>query len=419
MAEGDTSTSAEVEATTSDFDPEELAVPTSKAEKSQESEPPTSSNDSDEWDDDEEEGATPSTQPTKNGEISKESEPPPSSSPVIPPVVEKKTEEKKTEKKKSEEKKPEEKKPVEKKEENVEEEKLIKDEKLPEEKPKSKLVKVKLGEEEYDVPEPVAEGWNKLVTKAKEIISNHETLKKNLFGDLAKENDSEIKLGTFTTNNLQLLAEHLGGNKEKAYERLIQEYAAVIDHEIKFRSLPEAEQRAIKAENELKRIKEEQKAKEEAEKARIEEEKRAVEIESMMTEVRDSMTELGLELNADNRELGIRTCQQLEFLRSQGKNPSIPEVIKFIKNEIDREQAERDQRAVASIKSLPYETLAQRYPELVKTVRSGDLASLKGGKASAKTSAKSLASSEERSSEPRSKKKILSGTDWDSFHHGR
>jgi hypothetical protein len=373
---------ADDEATAADFEPEELVTAPAKTDPKS---PPSKDDDDEEYDEEEE----------KESEEEKEEEQSPEKEDKkdATPAAEKKPEAKK-----------EEKKPEEKKDAKVEPEKKEEKAKEEEEPPKPKLTRVRMGKDEYEVPEPVAENWEKVVNWTRETAKKTEELKASLFEGFGKEP------GKFTQNMLDLLTTHMGGDRDRAEELLTQEYAGVVKHIIDRLNMPEperkaldAQERAERAEKELERIRKD-KAEEEAKT------RRAEEVRAIFGEIQGAMKEAGLEMSNGNRDLAIRASRRLEFLRKEGHKPSAKQVIQYERDAIERERIDAEKKYVDQAKELGDEDFATRFPDLIERARRLDLARLKGGKTtSAKNSAKQPAPSDERKSPPRSRREVLKG----------
>jgi hypothetical protein len=263
-----------------------------------------------------------------------------------------------------------------------------------------KTIKVKIDEKEHDIPEEAYEAIKERIDHANRIQGKVDTFVKSLL-----ENPSGALLDLFTRHN--------NGDRDKAYNSLIQEYSRVLKDEIEFQSLPDEKKEAVMASQKAKRLEEElnRYRNQEAETQKRSEEARK--IESLMGEVTKVMQEIKIPLTEDNKDLAIEALEKLRRLREQGKNPSVKDLVAWVNAKRNKESVERDQKYTESINTLPDEVLKQRHGSLIERLRKLDLAEINKGRSTAKTSQPKEGTEPEKS--PRSKQKVLNSVEWDKY----
>jgi hypothetical protein len=263
-----------------------------------------------------------------------------------------------------------------------------------------KTIKVKIDEKEHDIPEEAYEAIKERIDHANRIQGKVDTFVKSLL-----ENPSGALLDLFTRHN--------NGDRDKAYNSLIQEYSRVLKDEIEFQSLPDEKKEAVMASQKAKRLEEElnRYRNQEAETQKRSEEARK--IESLMGEVTKVMQEIKIPLTEDNKDLAIEALEKLRLLREQGKNPSVKDLVAWVNAKRNKESVERDQKYTESINTLPDEVLKQRHGSLIERLRKLDLAEINKGRSTAKTSQPKEGTEPEKS--PRSKQKVLNSVEWDKY----
>jgi hypothetical protein len=329
----------------------------------------------------------------------------PKEEPKKEPEPEKK-EEKKPEEKKADGDKPEEKSKAESQEKS----------KAPSAPPK--LVKVKIGEKEHEIPEEVADHWEKVATRARELNENTKKLHESLFSGFGEKKAP----GQFSGTVLDMLTEEMGGDREKAYESLLQEYASVLKREMDFRQLPEDRQARILAEEKAARLEAQVKAQEEARKAEGEKARQARFIEKAAEAVVGTMRGMGLALKPENREIYDRALRDLELAARQKKGLTPDAVAAIVKNAKSEVFAERDRRdaeskrrieEIASLADEEFEKEAKKASALIERLRKWDAARLKEERAAKKADAsKKEGEPEPKRSPAFTPKKTMNAAEW-------
>lgn len=388
MAE-ESATTSSPEATAADFTPEELST------KGQDTS--TSSKETEQAEEPDEDSDFDPTQEEFEITLPKE-EKEESSSTNIPETPEKKKEEKKAgggeEKKTSQDKE----KPADQVPGKIESEEA----KTPPPPAASPTVKVKIGDGEYEMPEESYAVLKDTIESAQQMRTRSEELARGL---IEKPTDTLM----------DLLTRYFKGDKQKARDHLLKEYADVVLKEFDRQNLPPEQRELLETKEKLEAQEAELKRFREAENQRKQAAEEREALDGFMGEVVRTMKELGMDTtptNKESKDFAFRAVDELMALRKGGK-PALPiEVVKQFKLSKDRLLEESAKKYESLLDDIPDEELFQRHQKLVERLRKVDIAKLKKGDTPAKTAPKPTDGAE-RETKPRSKYKVLNTTDWD------
>jgi hypothetical protein len=233
----------------------------------------------------------------------------------------------------------------------------------------TKLLKVRIDDEEYDLPEKVYEKVKGRIDQAEALRGEYRKAVRAIIDD-------------FPSAVLDILTSAYGGDREKAYQHFLAEAKAVGDAQTAYEGLDpaararlDAEHRATRAETELARIRGESQRQEE-QTAKVKAAERA------LGEITSHMKALQIPVE---KELAFAVLQAAEQLENEGKEFDLRELLREIHGDHQKDSTERDKRAEKRIVDLSDDEIHERYPELVEKVRRADLARLKRERSTAKT----------------------------------
>lgn len=221
----------------------------------------------------------------------------------------------------------------------------------------------------------------------------------------ALERGLQEQVELLTRKPMETLLDHftyaLGGDREAAYQKVLDAAAQVVRAEVEYQQLPpeqrklkEFESKAQKLERELS----EYRKREAEDKARA---ARAQATERMMGEIVRAFKDTGI---PQDKSLAFQVAKDLELLTSQGKKVPVRDVLKFRAEERDQAEKVRQTSLEEKLRQMSPEDIAKQYPELVSRVREWDVARLESEK---RSPAKTPPKAEPKEDKPPTQKKPL------------
>jgi hypothetical protein len=244
-------------------------------------------------------------------------------------------------------------------------------EKEEEEAPKEapKLLKVKIDEEEFEVPEKLYQKVKGRLDQAQAVQADYKEAVRSIISD-------------FPSAVLDILTSYYKGDGAKALQHFDEGVAQINAARKAYEEMDpvqreayDAKLRAEKAEAELRR-RDEQDRKKAAEREKL------LETERAFGEIAEHMRAMKIPVD---KKLAFRVLAEAEILDAEGKKYDLRELVREFHGDEVKDSSERDRAAEERIVEAPDEEFARRYPQLIEKARRVDLARLKGERSPAKT----------------------------------